>query len=143
MDVHDQHYRRRIKRILVDAFPDADILCPVENHPDSVAYTDEKARDVFLHHVARVKESHGIVAYIPEASMGSAIELWEAFDQKTLKLVVSPMSSNWVVRILSDRLFLDLGAFEAFVGAGQMKQLLESRFGPEGAFGPNPAEGKA
>jgi hypothetical protein len=131
MDVHDQQYRRTIKRVLNGAFPGADILCPVENHPDSVAYSDEKARQVFLHHLAEIKGSHGLIAYLPEASMGSAIELWEAYRQKTLKIVVSPMSTNWVVRILSDRTFADLEAFETFVGTGEMKRLLESRFGPD------------
>jgi hypothetical protein len=149
LDVHDQNYRRSIKQALIESFPDADILCPVEAHPESVTYADEKARDVFLHHLAKVRESHGLVAYLPEASMGSAIELWEAYRHKTVKLVVSPMSANWVIRILADRLFADLEAFETFVRTGQMKQLLESRFGPEGAFGPkgtcgsNPAEEKA
>ena len=129
-DVHDQQYRETIKRILRDAFPQADILCPIESHPESVTYPDERARDVFLQHVAKVKESHGLVVYLPEASMGSAIELWEAFHKKTLKLVISPLSANWVVRILSDQVFPDLQTFEAFVRSGEMRQRLESRFGP-------------
>jgi hypothetical protein len=131
LETHNQDYRQAIKTILREAFPDANILCPVENHPESVSYTDERARDVFLHHVARARSSHVLVAYLPEASMGSAIELWEAFREKTLKIAISPMSGNWVIRILSDRILPDLAAFRRFVGSGEMKTLLEARFNSE------------
>lgn len=130
-EVHDQEYRSVVKNILQDAFSGCHILCPVENHPDSVMYTDEKAKEVFLNHVARARESHGLVVYLPEASMGSAIELWEAYRGKTLKIVISPMAANWVIRILADRIFPNLEAFEQFVRSNEMKQLLEERFGNE------------
>ncbi len=131
LEVHDQEYRRILKRILQDAFPGCYILCPVENHPESVTYTDDKARSVFLDHVSKVRESHGLVVYLPEASMGSAIELWEAFRECTLKIAISPMTGNWVIRVLSDRVFPNLEAFERFVRSGGMKQMLEERFGQE------------
>jgi len=129
LEVHDQEYRRILKRILQEAFPGCCILCPVENHPESVTYTDEKARRVFLDHVSKTRESHALVVYLPEASMGSAIELWEVFRERTLKVVISPMTGNWVVRILSDRVFSNLETFERFVRSGDMKIMLEERFG--------------
>jgi hypothetical protein len=131
LDVHDQQYRQILKRILHETFPGSHILCPVENHPESITYTNEKAQAVFFNHVAKVKECHGLVVYLPEASMGSAIELWEAFREKTLKMVISPMTGNWVVRILSDRLFQNIETFETFVRSGEMKRLLDARFGNE------------
>lgn len=131
LEVHDQEYRSVVKNILQDVFPGCHILCPVENHPESVTYTDEKAKEVFLNHVSRARESHGLVVYLPEASMGSAIELWEAYRGKTLKIVISPMAANWVIRILADRIFPNLETFEQFVRSNEMKRMLEERFGKE------------
>jgi hypothetical protein len=138
MDVHNQDYRPVVRGILKESFPGCRILCPVENHPDSVAYPDARARAVFLKHLAEVKRSHGLVVYLPEASMGSAIELWEAFREKTLKVTVSPLATNWVVRILSDKILPDLGAFERFVRSGEMGKVLETRFGARNTGEPGP-----
>jgi hypothetical protein len=132
-DVHDQTYREKIKRMLKNIFPGCEIICPVENHPNSVAYNDEQARRVFLDHVDMVKNMHCLIVYLPEASMGSAIEMWEAYSRKIVKITISPMTTNWVVRILSDRIFPNIETFEQFAISGQMKKLLEARLGADQA----------
>ena len=108
LDVYDQSYRKTIKEILRKAFPESRVLCPVENHPDSSSYDDKKAKEVFHYHLKIVNNSHALIVYLPEASMGSAIEMWEAHHENRIVLVISPMKSNWIVRLFSDEVFADI-----------------------------------
>ena len=76
--IHPQDYRTRIKDLLLRWVPGADVYCPIENHPDSLRYEDTHARSVFFGHVDRCGETDVLVAYLPEASMGTAVEMYEA-----------------------------------------------------------------
>ncbi|MCJ7811971.1 hypothetical protein MUP95_01455, partial [bacterium] len=82
LDVHDQTYRYSIKSILKEEFPKSILFCPVENHPNSTLYDDKKAKDIFFNHLDVLRQSHGLIAYLPEASLGSSIEMWESYQQK-------------------------------------------------------------
>ena len=128
LGVHDQEYRDQIRLILEDGFPGSDVYCPVENHPDSVHYDEAKAQKVFLEHVEKVRESHALVVYLPEASMGSAIEMWEAYHAKAVTVAISPMTTNWVVRILSDEVCGDIEDFRRLIESDKLGRLLRERF---------------
>jgi len=127
-EIHSQGYRDLIKKILDKAFPDSEVYCPVQNHPDSISYDDTKAREVFLKHLDIVKKAHCLVAYLPEASMGTSIEMWEAYNQKTVTVTITPMTWNWVIRILSDRIYSDIDSFRSFAESGEMERFLRRRF---------------
>ncbi len=122
--IHPQEYRRRLKAMLLKHVSGADVYCPMENHPDSLGYSDARGREVFLGHVERAAASDVLVAFLPEASMGTAVEMWEAHRRGTIVLTVSPMRENWTVKFLSTRLFADLDAFERFVTSGELERLL-------------------
>jgi hypothetical protein len=126
-DIHDQEYRKTIRSILEKAFPGCRIVCPMENHPQSVTYDDSKARQVFLGHLEDVRQSDVLIVYLPEASMGSAIELWEAHCRGKVIVTISPMIHNWVIRLLSDQVFSDLDGFRVFVESGGLHRALEKR----------------
>jgi hypothetical protein len=132
-DIHDQEYRKTIRRILEKAFPVCRIICPMENHPRSVTYDNSKARRVFLGHLEDVRQSGVLVVYLPEASMGSAIEMWEAHRQGVVTVTISPMIHNWIVRLLSDYVFPDIEAFRIFVESGGLHRVLETRAGHQPA----------
>jgi hypothetical protein len=123
----DQGYRERLKTVLRTALPECELICPVEEHPQSVRYSDERARDTFLANVERAKQSDAIVVYLPEASMGSSIEMWEAHRRGVPVLTITPMDGNWVVRILSNRVFPDVDAFESFAASGELGDLLRRK----------------
>ncbi|MBN2202392.1 hypothetical protein JW777_10590 [bacterium] len=127
LGVFDQSYRHRIKAVLRGFDPDCELVCPVEEHPESVRYTDGQARETFLANVERAKQCDAVIVYLPEASMGSSIEMWEAHRCGVPVLTVSPLDSNWVVRILSDHVFPDLGGFESFVSSGGLSRLLPGK----------------
>lgn len=128
LDAHDQSYRNEIKNIIVCHIPNSRIFCPVENHPESISYNDKAAKEIFLTHLKKVKESHCLVVYLPEASMGSSIEMWEAYHYNIPVVTITPMVINWVVRILSDKVVSNIQQFGQFAESGDLKKLLQERF---------------
>lgn len=127
--VHDQTYRRVIRQSLTREFPGSQIYCPAGNHPGSPSYPDDRAREVFHHHIEMIKKAHVLVVFLPEASLGSAIEMWEAAHRGVMIVSITPMHTNWVVRILSDEYCRDLEAFAKLVESGKLKNRLMKRFG--------------
>ena len=76
--VHAQDYRGHITRLLEEHFPEADIYDPGANHSNSIEYDEATGREVFFRHNAMCREVDVLLAFIPEASMGTAVEMWEA-----------------------------------------------------------------
>ena len=52
-----------------------------------------------------------VVAYVPQASMGTAIEMWEAHRNNRIVITISPLSHNWAIRFLSNIVYADMEAF--------------------------------
>ena len=125
--IHPQEYREHIRRILARHVPDADVYCPIEHHPDSLKYDDARAREVFFDHLERARTADVLVAFLPEASMGTAVEMWEAHRNNRIVLTVTDMTLNWSVKFLSTRVFPDLSAFERFVTDGGLAGLIRER----------------
>ena len=126
-EIHSQDYRKHLKTLLLKHVPGADVYCPIEHHPDSLGYSEARGREVFFGHIDRAAQSDVLVAFLPEASMGTAVEMWEARQRGTIVLTVSPLRENWTVRFLSTRLFESLEAFEAFVLSGELERMLIGR----------------
>jgi len=126
-DLHAQDYRRAIRTALEQAFPGADIFDPVERYPGSGTY-DEARADRALRHLFREAAARDVlVAFVPEASMGTAIEVWEAHRAARLVIAITPLRDNWVLRACADRLVPDLASFERFVLDGELGRLVEAR----------------
>ncbi len=109
--VHSQDYRQQIKAILARRAPDVRVFCPVEEHRSSVLYDDDEARRVFFGHLELVRQSRGMIAYLPVASLGTAIEMEVARQANVPIITISPMALNWVIRLYSSLVFPDLDAF--------------------------------
>ena len=93
--IHSQDYRAEIKQALAEAFPEADVYDPFERNKDSLFYSPEEGKKTFLGHNRMCgTEIDVLVAFVPEASMGTAIEIWEAWRNGALILTISPMASN-------------------------------------------------
>jgi hypothetical protein len=116
----DQGYRARITEALAAHVPDAEVVDPILLYPGSVDYTAERAKGALLDLLERAGHCDVLVAYTPEASMGTALEIWEAYRAGARVYVISPMAANWVVAHLSHGVFETIDAFEAFVRGGGM-----------------------
>ena len=118
--VHDQDYRRRLKELLGEHLPDAHVYDPVADHADSIRYDDATGREVFFRHNAMCRDVDVLLAFVPEASMGTAIEMWEAYRHGAAVFAISPLAVNWAVRFLSHAVYPDLAEFEADLCSGRL-----------------------
>jgi hypothetical protein len=122
--VHDQQYRRRLKALLAEHFPGAEVFDPFDGHEGSIAYDEATGRSVFFHHNAICRQVDVLLAFVPEASMGTAIEMWEAYKHGAAVVAVSPLKHNWTVKFLSHRIYADVAELEAALEAGEVERLV-------------------
>jgi hypothetical protein len=113
-----QNYRQELARILRDHVPGVEVVDPIQLHPDSVDYNPERARRTLVALAEEAGRVDVLVAYVPTASMGTAVEMWQAYRGGVPVYTISPLASNWVVQSLSARVFPDVAAFRAFVADG-------------------------
>ena len=116
---------RDISRLIETHFPDADVYDPHAKHSTSLDYSHETGRDVFFRHNLMCREVDVLVAFVPEASMGTAIEMWEAYQHGAAVITISPLRHNWAVKFLSHALYADLPAFEAALQSGEVARRIE------------------
>lgn len=122
--LHPQDYRQRIREMLKRLVPDAKVYCPVENHPKSLGYSERRGREVFFDHLEMAASCDVLLAFVPEASMGTAVEMWEAHRNGRVVLTVSALTGNWTVKFLSTKILKDLEELECFLADGGLEKLL-------------------
>jgi hypothetical protein len=123
-ELHDQGYRERLKTILRRYFPDAEVVCPIDLHPSGVDYAPAQQREAFFSLVGTAASVDLLIAYLPQASLGTAIEMWEAYHHGGVVVAVTPMRENWVVNLLAHAVVPSIDAFEAFAADGRLAALL-------------------
>ncbi len=128
-DLHAQDYRQRIAGVVSAALPGAVIIDPWALHPGSVDYPPARARETLLEMARLAGESEIVIAYVPQASMGTALEMYEAYQRGRTVVTISPLTTNWVVQHLSHVVLPDLEAFEAWATAGGLAAQLQAQGG--------------
>ena len=125
---HNQNYRATVADLLKRSFPRAVIYDPYANHQESLGYTFETGRSVFLAHNKMCgTEIDVLIAFLPEASMGTAIEMLEGNQNGAVVMTVSPLRRNWAVRFLSDRIYATPEELEKDVRSGEFQRFVEER----------------
>jgi hypothetical protein len=124
--LHEQDYRLRIKELIARHLPGADVYDPLSDHAKSLEYGDRKGRDVFFHHNRMCREVDVLLAFVPSASMGTAIEMWEAFQHGAAVVTISPLKLNWAVKFLSHVLYSDMEEFSIAIEDGSLRQKIEN-----------------
>ena len=74
-----------------------------------------------------------LIAYVPEASMGTAIEMWEAHANARFVITITPLIHNWVVQITSNRVYENTSAFVESLPSGEIDKLIEQERTPHGS----------
>lgn len=123
--IDDQDYRRIITQAILDRYPDLEVMDPNELHPNGVDYDDETAKTTLLAMAELASRADLVVAYAPKASMGTAIEMWQAFQAGVPVVTISSMTANWVIRHISDVVLPDLAAFESWVADRGLDKLVD------------------
>ena len=124
--IHSQDWREPIKQALLRHLPGAEVYCHYTHHPNSITYGPEEIKATLADGLARAAACDVLIAYAPSASMGTAIEIYEAARGGAVVLTISPMTANWVLRAYSDRLFTTVEELEAFLAGGGLAQLLST-----------------
>jgi hypothetical protein len=141
-ELHDQEYRREITRLVREHFPGAEVYDPRAEHAESLGYDEDFGRSVFFRHNRMCRETDVLLCFVPEASMGTAIEMWEAHRHGAAVIAISPLRHNWAVKFLSHALYRDVAEFKAALRSGEIARLIaeviEAR--PAGAGQSEPAD---
>jgi len=122
--LHDQNYRVRLRNALKKYLPEYELYDPLEFHRESIGYENSKGCEVFLHHNRMCGEIDILLACLPEASMGTAIEMWEAWRHNKLVISISPLKHNWTVKFLSHILYEKENDFLVALENGSLRQQL-------------------
>ena len=125
--INDQGYRQAIEQAIRARYPDAEIVDPQALFPNSLDYDDERARRVFFDTAEEAARADVVVAYLPEASMGTALEMVRAYDAGTPVVSISPMAENWFIRFLSRRVLPSLEAFHDWVRDGGLEAIVPAQ----------------
>ncbi len=128
-DVETQDYRARIKDIVARRTPSRTIYCPVDHHRESPAYDDADAHRVFHHHIDLATRCRFLIAVLPTASMGTAIEMWECARAGVPVIAITPMTHNWVVRLFSAAVFRDVEEFDAWLSEDRLEAIVQKSAG--------------
>jgi hypothetical protein len=132
-ELHDQSYRDRLKTVVRHHFPAAELICPIDLHPTGIDYDPAQQRQAFFSLVGTAANVDLLVAYLPQASLGTAIEMWEAYHHGGVVIAITPMRENWVVNLLARAVLPSIEAFESFAADGRLAALLaEPAAGPAG-----------
>jgi hypothetical protein len=67
-----------------------------------------------------------LIAFVPTASMGTALEIYVAHERGVPVVTISSLAENWVVRALSRRVYGDLAEFLAALGEAETPALIAS-----------------
>ena len=114
-DIMDQGYRQRISAALQARWPEVEVIDPFALHPNSVDYDDGSAKETLFAMVDLAAHSDLLIAYVPVASMGTAMEMYAAYQHGVPVITISPLATNWVVIALSNCVYPDLQSFLAAI----------------------------
>jgi len=141
--IHDQDWRTPIQAALERHLPGAKVYCHYSRHPNSITYRLPEIRRTIEEGNCRAAGCDLLVAYVPSASMGTAIEMYLAAKAGALVLTISPLEANWVIRAYSDRVLPDLAAFEALLASGAVPELVRAKRCAAARRGPSSREPQA
>ena len=127
--LHGQDYRGQLKDLLAEHMPESEVYDPLTDHADSLEYGEQRGREVFWKHNRMCREFDAVIAFVPEASMGTAIEMWEAYESGRAVITISPLSHNWAVVFLSHARFDRFDDFVVALASGEIKRTIEQVIG--------------
>ena len=128
-NIQEQGYRQVITDAVKIHHPNAEIYDPFSLFPDSVAYDDQRAKQVLFEMAAEAGASDIVIAYLPKASMGTALEMIRAYDNGKTIISISPMEKNWLVRAVSAKIFPSLDEFCSWARQTHLAELIKAPTG--------------
>ncbi|MCP4425415.1 MAG: hypothetical protein GY803_13055 [Chloroflexi bacterium] len=125
--IESQDYRLRITQALQSTIPDVEITDPFALNPNSVNYGEEKARHTFLTMTRMASQVDLLIAYLPKISMGTAMEMWEAYRAGVPIIAVTPYIHHWAIRHTANEILPDLDSLIAGIENGRFAHITQKR----------------
>jgi hypothetical protein len=122
--IQGQGYRQIISDAVKIRHPDAEICDPFSLFPDSVEYDDQRSKQVLFEMADAAASADVEIAYLPEASMGTALEMIRAYDNGKTIISISTLEKNWFIRAVSTKIFLSLDDFCAWMHQTNLEELI-------------------
>jgi molybdopterin converting factor small subunit len=119
-----QDYRQRITDALETYYPEVIVSDPYALHPESVNYEMDRVRETFESLTTLAGQADVVIAYLPMASMGTAIEMWTAYNANKYIIAVTELKHNWVVKVTADQVVPDLDGLLDLLASGQLASVL-------------------
>lgn len=120
--IHDQSYRSVIAEALRKVVKEVEIIDPDKDHPGRLTYTFQQSKDMFFDYVNWSTKVDLVIAYIPEASMGTAVEIWEAHKSNVPIITVSTLTTNWVIKLLSTEILPTIDSLLEYITTERFKE---------------------
>jgi len=89
-----QQYREVIRKAIIANHPEVEIIDPFSLNPNSIDYDGLKASRVLFKMAEEASNSDVIIACLPEASMGTALEMVRGYDKHKTIISITPMVDN-------------------------------------------------
>lgn len=128
--IQGQGYRQMISDAVKTCHPEAEIYDPFSAFPGSVEFDDQRAKHALFTMAQEAAAADILIAYLPEASMGTALEMVRAYDNGKTILSISALEENWFIRAVSAKIFTSLDEFEAWISQTQLSELLTDQANP-------------
>ena len=124
--IQEQDYRELIRDAVKINHPEAEVIDPFSLFPDSVEYGIQQSKKVLFDMGDEAGSSDIVIAYLPEASLGTALEMIRAYDNGKTVICISPMDKNWFIQAVSKKVFPSLNGFLSWVSQTQLGELINS-----------------
>lgn len=121
--IDSQSYRTQITEAFQKHAPEISMIDPWALNPNSVNYDEDTARYTFHTMTRKVQEADLMIAYLPRVSMGTAMEMWEAFNAGIYIVAVSPYVHHWAIKFTANEILPDLDTLIADIENGRLPKL--------------------
>jgi hypothetical protein len=129
--IDDQDYRVQITQALEKNLPGVAITDPWALNPGSYDYEADRARRTFLTMTTAAAEADVLIAYLPRPSMGTAMEMWSAFQAGKYIIAVTPLLHHWAIRFTANEIFPDLESLLTYIHSGRFARLFDTTPSPD------------
>ena len=120
-----QEYRKVISDSVKELHPEAEIYDPFLVFPDSVEFDDQRAKQTLFLLADEAGVADVVIAYLPEASMGTALEMMRAYDNGKIIISITDLEKNWFVRAVSTKIFISLDEFCTWIQSTHLSEIID------------------
>ena len=113
--IQEQGYRQIITDAIRVMNPDVKIFDPFSAFPNSVEFDDARAKEVLFYMADEAASSDVVIAFLPEASMGTGLEMIRAYDNGKVVISITSLKQNWFIKSVSKIVFSSLDDFCSWV----------------------------